>query len=137
VDPEIAAVASAAGTAIVSAMATDAWSSARDGLLSLWRRVRPEALGSVSSDLEATRGAVLRAQGSTDDGAVGALQTMWEGQFLAILLANPSLAEELKQLTLRLETPSQRRDAGVHLKATARDHGRVYQAGRDQNISEK
>lgn len=34
-------------------------------------------------------------------------------------------------------SPPQGQEASVRMQATAKDHGRVYQAGRDQHITER
>src|SRR5690349_14355645 len=53
--PRMDPIVLAAGTALVTAMATDAWQSARDGAVALWRKVRPEQAEIVEAELAEVR----------------------------------------------------------------------------------
>ena len=112
-DPEIAALAGTAGTTVVTLMVTNAWESARDGMVALWRRFQPARAESVGEELEAGRE--------------------------ELLLARPDVADELRVLLDELapampEEPDARH---VHLRARASGSARIYQAGRDQHITER
>lgn len=52
----------AAGTALVSAMATDVWQQARARVVALWRRVHPQQADTVEADLEGLHAQVLDAR---------------------------------------------------------------------------
>ena len=56
-DPKV--LAQAAGTTVVALMATDAWQRTRDGVVALWRRVRPAQADEVGTALEETREEIL------------------------------------------------------------------------------
>ena len=58
VDPIVVA----AGTALVSAMATEVWQQARASVVALWRRVHPQQADTVEADLEGLRAQVLDAR---------------------------------------------------------------------------
>ncbi|MEV4291240.1 hypothetical protein AB0K40_37520 [Nonomuraea bangladeshensis] len=132
----------AAGTALVTAMATDAWQSARDGAVALWRRARPEQAEVVEAELTEVREQVLRARGEGDADTEQALTGSWQVRLQQLLRTDPSLAGELRRvldevLTPALQPADQDRIGSLVMKATASGHGRVYQAGRDQTIHER
>ncbi|MGW5159677.1 hypothetical protein ACWEPN_29730 [Nonomuraea wenchangensis] len=132
----------AAGTALVTAMATDAWQSARDGAVALWRKARPEQAEVVEAELTEVREQVLQARGEGDADTEQALAGSWQVRLQQLLRADPSLAGEVRRvldevLTPALEPADQERIGSLVMKATASGHGRVYQAGRDQTIHER
>ncbi|MEU6726081.1 hypothetical protein ABZ917_20465 [Nonomuraea wenchangensis] len=132
----------AAGTALVTAMATDAWQSARDGAVALWRKARPEQAEVVEAELTEVREQVLQARGEGDADTEQALAGSWQVRLQQLLRADPSLAGEVRRvldevLTPALQPADQERIGSLVMKATASGHGRVYQAGRDQTIHER
>ncbi|MFI9846759.1 hypothetical protein ACIHFD_57735 [Nonomuraea sp. NPDC051941] len=132
----------AAGTALVTAMATDAWQEARDGAVALWRKVRPEQAEVVEAELVEVREQVLQARGEGDTDTEQALAGSWQVRLQQLLRADPSLAGELQRvldevLTPALKPADQERIGSLVMKAKASGHGRVYQAGRDQTIHER
>jgi len=64
VDPIVVA----AGTALVSAMATDVWQQARAGVVAFWRWVHPQQADTVEADLEGLRTQVLDARQARSGG---------------------------------------------------------------------
>ncbi|OEV29770.1 hypothetical protein AN219_14720 [Streptomyces nanshensis] len=135
-DPEITALASTAGTTVVTLMATDAWERTRDAVTSLWRRVHPERTEMVSGELEATREQLLAAEPDGDPDTRLELQAEWQGRIRRLLVARPEVAEELRAL-LREMGASDAAGPVVTQHATASGNARVYQAGRDQRIEER
>jgi hypothetical protein len=132
----------AAGTALVGAMATDAWQHARAGVVALWRRGHPEQAEMVQADLAEVRAKVLAAREEGDDATEEALAGSWRVRMQQLVRANPELVPELRRLLDETLTPhlapeERERATSITLKATARGHGRVYQAGRDQHITER
>ncbi|MGN9759006.1 hypothetical protein [Streptomyces sp. SD31] len=126
----------AAGTALVGAMATDAWQQARSGLVAWWRRVRPEQADSVDADLVLTRERLVEASRADGSEIEQALVTAWQSRFQQLLQSHPSAAEDLARITAdhfaraaeeRAQTPP------TTMHAQASGNGRVYQAGRDQH----
>lgn len=127
----------AAGTALVSAMATDAWQQARAGLVALWRRARPQQAATVDGDLEVLREQVLDARQSGSLATEQALAGTWQLRLQELLRADPKLAGELQQVLehalIPALAPSQRAQIGrIMMTATAYDHARISQAGGDQ-----
>jgi hypothetical protein len=135
-------IALAAGTALVGAIATDAWQGARTGLVELWRRVHPEQADAVDAELTASRAEVLAARAAGEADVEQALAADWQLRIQALLRAKPAVAVELRrlldeQLTPALTADERSRIGTLVMKAEASGDGRVYQAGRDQHITER
>ncbi|MFC7382970.1 hypothetical protein [Sphaerisporangium rhizosphaerae] len=131
----------AAGTALVTAMATDAWEQARKAAVALWRRTRPDEADSVAGELAEVRAQVIAARREGDAETERALAGSWQIRLQRLLRADPDLAAELRRVLAEELSPAATGDgasraATVTMDATANDHGRVYQAARDQHITE-
>jgi hypothetical protein len=135
VEPELAALASTAGTTVVTLLATEGWERARDGIAALWRRVRPDRAETVAAELEAGREDLLAARSAGDDDAEGELRAEWQGRVRRLLREQPGVAEELRSLLDELAPDAGTSAPAVTQHATASGRARVYQAGRDQHIS--
>ncbi|MFF1730755.1 hypothetical protein [Streptomyces sp. NPDC058247] len=135
-EAQLLELARAAGTTMVTLMATDAWQRSRDGFAALWRRAggaRPEA---IEDELAATRDDLLLARQSDDADAEQELIGEWSGRVRRLLRDHPEIAEELRVVLNELDPEGADRPATVNMRAEARDSARVYQAGRDQHITE-
>lgn len=135
-DPEIAALAGTAGTTVVTLMAGDAWQRTREAVVALWRRVQPDRADSIDAELEATRSDVLAARSGGDSQVEEELSSEWRGRLRRLLLTEPAVAEELRRLLDEVSPVRPETAAQIRMRATATGHGRVYQAGRDQHITE-
>lgn len=139
-DPEVAALAGSASTTLVTLMATDAWQRTREGIVSLWRRAYPERGEAVGSELEASRADLLVARATGDVESEQELYTEWQGRLRRLMVAEPSVAEDLlrllNELTAFAVEDSAPSASEIRMRASASGHGRVYQAGRDQHITE-
>lgn len=125
----------AAGSALVAAMATDAWKQARDGVVALWRRVHPERAEQVGGELETLRTQVLQARRAQDPDTEQALEGMWRLHLQTLLQRDPQVAGELRRLldnqlapTLN---PGERERVYSVIQNTAVYGGTSYVAGRD------
>jgi hypothetical protein len=139
-DPGIADLARTAGATMVTLMTTQAWETARDGLVGFWRRIQPDRAEAVGSDLEVARDDLLLARQSGDPDTEAELTAEWQGRMRRLLLARPEVAEELRRVLAELSPESadrQRAAADVRLSAEVSGSGRVYQAGHDQHITER
>lgn len=132
-EPEITALAASAGTALVTALATEAWHGATMGLVALWRRVLPERADAVEAELDATREDLREAQNEGDKETPAELAAEWQGRIRRLLSAHPEVADELRALLVQ---PQEQPPAAptVNQRATASGNSRVYQAGRDMNL---
>lgn len=140
-EPEIVDLARTAGTTLVTLMATDTWQSARSGLTALWRRVLPARADDLAGDLDAAREELIAARRAGDEEAERELRAEWSGRVRRLLVQQPDVADELRRVLADLEPAREREDLRVRteirLRAEARGSGRVYQAGRDQTITER
>ncbi|MFI6421469.1 hypothetical protein ACIBG6_29200 [Streptomyces sp. NPDC050842] len=137
-EAQMVELARVAGTAVVTLMATDAWERTRDGVVALWQRVSPARADGVEGELEATRDDLLAAREDGDDLTEQELREEWVGRLRRLLREQPEVADELRRILGELDPRPQ--DTGavtVKLRAEATGGGRVYQAGRDQHITER
>jgi hypothetical protein len=137
--PEIAELARTAGTTMVTLMAGQAWESAREGLVSLWQRFQPDRAEAVGGELEATREDLLLARQTGDADTESELTAEWQARVRRLLVARPEVADELRSILVELSPqPSEAQPSvEVRLRAEVSGSGRVYQAGRDQHITER
>ncbi|MFE8950968.1 hypothetical protein [Streptomyces althioticus] len=138
-DPEIAALAGTAGTTVVTLMVTNAWESARDGMVALWRRFQPARAESIGEELEAGRADLLLARQAGDADSEAELTVEWQGRLRRFLLARPEAAEELRRVLDELtpQLPGDTAPEQIRMEARASGSVRIYQAGRDQHITDR
>ena len=124
---------------MVTLMAGQAWESAREGLVSLWQRFQPDRAEAVGGELEATREDLLLAQRTGDADTESELTAEWQAKVRRLLIARPEVAEELRRILAELSPqPAEAQSVvDVRLRAEVSGSGRVYQAGRDQHITER
>ncbi|MWA08334.1 hypothetical protein [Streptomyces sp. BA2] len=136
-DPQIVAVAGTAGTAIVSAMATDGWQRARDSVVALWQRFRPESADSIHENFEENRRLLVNSLQAGDEHTHAALVAAWNGYLLGLLVAQPQALDALRQLNAALgQEKTSSAHPSLNITAHASGNGRVFQAGRDQSITQ-
>ncbi|GAA4878452.1 hypothetical protein [Kitasatospora terrestris] len=131
----------AAGTTLVSAMATSAWEQARDAAVGLWRRVHPERAEQVGAELETVRAEVLEARRTGDAETEQALAGTWQAELQRLVREDAALIEEVRRMLEERLTPvlpadERTRIGKLTMKAEASGHARVFQAGRDQHITD-
>ncbi|MES4908949.1 MULTISPECIES: hypothetical protein [unclassified Streptomyces] len=144
-EPQIADLARTAGSTVVALMATDAWQRTRERIVALWRRAQPDRADGIDGELETTHDDLLAARDAAD-GSEGEqtqreLSEEWAGRMRRFLAAHPEVIEELRraldELSPALPGNDQAMNTTVHMRAEASGSGRVYQAGRDQHITER
>ncbi|MDT0546709.1 MULTISPECIES: hypothetical protein [Streptomyces] len=143
-EPQIADLARTAGSTVVALMATDAWQRARERIVALWRRAQPDRADGIDGELETTRDDLLAArdaEDSEDEETRRELSEEWAGRMRRFLVAHPEVVEELRrvldELSPALPGNDQAMNTTIHMRAEASGSGRVYQAGRDQHITER
>nr|WP_228678957.1 hypothetical protein [Streptomyces gancidicus] len=117
-------------------MATDAWHHVRDGITQFWRRTQPERADTVAAELEAGREDVIAAADADDQETLDELRLQWQGTVRRLLVARPAAVQELRALLDQLD-PDGSAARRITQHATASGQARVYQAGRDQHITER
>ena len=127
-------IAQAAGTALVQAMATDAWEQVKRAVAALWRRVHPANVGEVAGDLDELRAQVVRARADDDGQTERALEGAWQLRVLELLRADPALAADVRQLVDQVLTPAlpdagQARIGTILMTGTSRDSSTFTQIG--------
>ncbi|MEU9350877.1 hypothetical protein AB0D65_07605 [Streptomyces griseoloalbus] len=125
----------AAGTALVGAMATDAWQQARTSAVELWRRVHPERVPAIEAELAEVREEVLTARETHDVDAENGLAQDWQRKLQRLVRDHPELARELRrvldqELAPLLPHRSGPAGPGTVSTATAGDNSTIIQ-GRD------
>lgn len=108
-------------------------------MVALWRRFQPARAESIGEELEAGRADLLLAREAGDAESEAELTAEWQGRLRRFLLAQPEAAEELRRVLDELQ-PQAPGDAGpeqMRMQARASGSARIYQAGRDQHITER
>ncbi|MYY02689.1 MULTISPECIES: hypothetical protein [unclassified Streptomyces] len=135
-DAEITLLAGTAGTAIATLLATDTWNGVRSGVITLWRRVRPDHEAQVAAQLDTSRQDLLGAQSNGDEETGREIAAEWQGRIRRLLVAHPELVTELRSLLTEID-PGTAATPAVTQRATASGSSRVYQAGRDLNVDQR
>jgi hypothetical protein len=134
---ELSALTSAAATALVELMTTDAWARAKSGVERLWRQVRPERAHTLPAELDEARADLVEARRRRDSDAEAALVAEWDARFRRLVAGNAPGTAALERLANELVALGPAGSTGgVHMTATAYDNARIYQANRDQTIYE-
>jgi hypothetical protein len=130
----------AAATALVGAMATDAWQQARTAVVDWWRKAHPEQATTVGAELDSARAQILAARERGDEDTEQALTGIWRLRLQQLLQEEPAVGRGLQRLLKEHLTPAlpaaeQARVQQIIINAQARDQARQYIAGRDQHIT--
>ncbi|GAA3073758.1 hypothetical protein [Streptosporangium carneum] len=126
----------AAGTAVISAMATSVWETVRDAVVALWRRLHPDKAEQIGEDLEVVRAEIVQARSSGDVSAEQALAGEWQSKLQRLVRNDPALAHEVQRLLEEHLVPALAADEQTRIRtiiqtAHATDHSTIYQAGGD------
>lgn len=125
------------GTALVGAMATDMWQRARTSLVTLWQRVHPQQIDTLETDLEDLRARVLDARHTGRADIEQALTGVWQGRLHQLLLDEPTLAAELRQVLettlIPVLTPAEQARIGtLIMTGTSHDNSTFTQVAGNQ-----
>jgi hypothetical protein len=153
----LAAVAAAGGIALVEAMTTDTWTSAKREFARLMGRGTQERQEVAERRLERSRQELAGRSGAELERVRAAQEAAWRLRLSDLLEDDPAAEAELRVLVATfgasVSASGQRSIAiggdnsgiassgdhatNVQLRAEASGTGRVYQAGRDQSINER
>jgi hypothetical protein len=93
-------LAGAGGTALVGAMATDAWQATRSGVVRLFGRGGADRQAAIEAQLDGN--AALVAQAGDPDEVRASLVPVWRLQLEALLREHPDVVEELRALVAQV-----------------------------------
>lgn len=96
----LAALAGAGGTALVAAMATDAWQATRSGVARLFGRGGPDRQTAVEAQLDGNAALVARAE--DPDEVRQTLAPVWRLELAALLREHPDAEDELRTLVAQI-----------------------------------
>lgn len=102
-DPELAALASSAATALVAAWATDAWAAARSRLVRLLGRGDDDQAAAAAAELAATQVDLAAAEAAGDYARLGAVERAWQDRLQRLLCEEPAAADELRLILSGLQ----------------------------------
>ena len=133
-DPVVAAF----GTALVGAIATDAWQQVHEAVADLWRRVHLRRDDGVGAELDELREQVLVARRDGDTGTERALEGAWQLRLQQLLRADPDLAGELRRVLDQVLTPAlspaeQARVGTIIMMGSSHDSSTFTQIGTQVN----
>ena len=132
----------AAASALVGAMATDGWNEVRSGVVALWRRVHPDRVPAIESELDEVRQELLASRRAGDIEDEKNLVSGWQRKLRRLMAAHPELTAELRLLLeewSRLLGPAAGLAGGQNFSqvAVVTGHGKANQVGRDQFITRR
>lgn len=138
-DAEVVELASTAGVTLVKLMTTDLWEQARNAVTGLFARHAPDRAADVPGQLDHSRAELAGAAESGDELTAAELAEQWARRLRWLLSADPAAVQPLRELLAQLtaQLPAADRQQVIQMKAVARDHARIYQAGRDQHIHDR
>ncbi|MFF7157997.1 hypothetical protein [Streptomyces sp. NPDC008139] len=123
----LATLAAAASTTLVAAMATDAWQTARTGILRVLRRGGEHEPAGLAAQLDSEAALVVAAD---DAGAAReSLRPGWRLRLEQFLRDNPEAAQAIRELTVRLEAElpgSEQQWVRYHQNVEAHDNARAF-----------
>lgn len=128
----------AAASALVGAMATDGWNEVRSGVVALWRRVHPDRVPAIESELDDVRYEILASRQAGDAEVEKGLVSDWQRKFRRLTTTHPELITVLRLLLEEWSRllPAAGLAVGQNFGqvAVVTGRGKAYQAGRDQFI---
>lgn len=122
----VAVLAAAGGSALIGAAATDAWQSAKDGVLGLFGRGGDRRREVVAARLEADVAEIEAAPVEERDEVRARVLPGWQTRLADLLEEYPEAREELTAWVQRVRDQLPAQQAGWVQNNTARDHGTVF-----------
>lgn len=132
-DPALAGLAGAVAAALVEAMTTDFWSSARTRLARIVGRGAQAAETDLSRELEESAGRVSR-QTPPQQATMAAEQARWTAMLTAFLAEHVDASAELRDFVGQVRASLPDADT-AHVVQNITTGRNAFIAGRDQHIS--
>ena len=125
-EAELLALAGTAASALVGAVAKDAWGGAKSGVARLLGRGDASRAAAVEQQLERTRGAVESA-GADEQVVRGQQEAVWAGRLEDLLIERPEAVAELRALIEQIGAAGGTNTAG-HVVQQSTASGNAQQA---------
>lgn len=135
-DPELAALASSAATALIAAWTTDAWTGVKERVSRLLGRGDDVRTATADAELVVLRGSLVSAVESGETARVAEAERQWRGRLTDLLRDEPAAAAELRSVLSELEevASAERPLAGDHVEVHGNTfHGPVQVKGIQHN----
>ncbi|MEU9478296.1 hypothetical protein [Streptomyces sp. NPDC048191] len=120
----ITALAGTGAGALVSAMASDAWQTGRDGAVRLFRRRADAQRALLEGQLD--HHATLVERADDPDGARQLIVGQWQLELVQLLTEHPDAEPELRRLVEEVQSELPRGGKNWVMTNIARDHGTAY-----------
>jgi hypothetical protein len=131
----VAALAATGGSALIGAAATDAWQSARGGVLALFGRGGDRRRDAVAARLDADAAEIEAAPAGERDEVRARVLPGWQTRLADLLEEYPEAREDLTAWAQRVRDQLPAAQTSWVQNNTARDHGTVFAVqGGSQNI---
>ncbi|MGR6924292.1 hypothetical protein ACU635_59370 [[Actinomadura] parvosata] len=136
VSEALAALAAAGGTALVSAMTTDAWMAAKQGFARLLGRGEPEQQQAVEQRLERARQDLAGKSDAALERARAEQAAAWRLRLSDLLEDDPAAEADLRALVAALGVPGSSSSGEVRQQVLGFDHAQQAVQGHGaQNVS--
>lgn len=99
--------------------------------------MQPQRAERLAVELAADHEDVLAAVAAEDQATLDELRAQWQGRFRRFLVAHPDALEEVRRLVDEFVPQEPAAVPDITQKASASGHARIYQAGRDQHVTER
>ncbi|MCX4761483.1 hypothetical protein OG562_10920 [Streptomyces sp. NBC_01275] len=120
-------------SAVIAAMATDAWQETRTRVVGVWQRFHPAFADSINEQLGAAQLALSLLPENLRHEAEGELVNRWRNQILQLLQRDPAVSE---LLAAALSGNPGQPETQVRQVGHVHGNGRIYMAGRDVTITD-
>ncbi|MCX4714952.1 hypothetical protein OG818_03965 [Streptomyces virginiae] len=122
---EILQMAAPAAQALLACMTSDAWQAAKSKFAALLGRNNQVETEILENDLEEARVRIM--QNPAEHEAI--TSEVWKARFRQALLANPDMAQELREILREFKDQEPNSSRGIHQSVVARDSSIVFQQG--------
>jgi len=133
----LAALAAAGGTAVVGAMATDAWQATRSGVARVLSRGGSPRQEVIEAQLDEDAGVLERAGEADRDQVRQELLPVWRRRLADYLQQHPDAAEELRELVDQVQGQLPTSQQAWVNNVTVQAGRDAFAAGRDQTFDQR
>jgi hypothetical protein len=136
IEVALAALAATGGTALVTAMVTDAWEGLRGKVAKLFGRGDAQATEAALAQLDEARAALASASGAELDRARMEQEIVWRTRLTDLLTRHPEAEKELSGLVSEIQAQTIGAAGHIEQHATASDSAQQAVQGQGvQNVT--